>query len=156
MEMFGANIGDLLMWRDVSPRANLNIRNTRSRSKRWATHTATNSSVLTLKAGGVNTPLVPSPCRPYLEEDGFCPFCHRLISSGLKQFLGCWLCSDPGPFTWRPPVHTGPPEYTTKRLCGSRHFSNPRQPPCGPFPNIGPAPRPNLSGLRCETMYSHP
>ena len=40
-------------------------------------------------------------------------------SSGLKHFRGGWLCPDPGPVIWRPPVKPGPRELTPPRLLRS-------------------------------------
>jgi len=51
-------------------------------------------------------------------------------SGGLTQIRGGWLCSDPGLFTWHPPVYSGPRELAYPDGCA-----------CGPatplFPRLG-------------------
>ena len=68
----------------------------------------------------------PAPCPRGLAGltrpgGGFCPSRLRQHSGGLKQFRGSWLCPDPGPVTWRPPVHTGPRESKPNGCVRSRH-----------------------------------
>mgnify|MGYP001802942808 CR=1 FL=1 len=64
---------------------------------------------------------------PYLSAlTGSALLVTRTNSGGLKQLRGSWLCPGRGLVTWRPPVFTGPREFSCLNGCGGPVTRTPR------------------------------